>query len=200
MFIDLIKTETDTAVSKHDACDRYFPTMYEAISVIMQNVYGDLDTHNLAFKESRYVSIWSDALLEQAEARWIDTIFGISALMSISTQLSYSKNSGTLCAQHGVPLIKLAEAASINIATSIIKDSQVHLHSLRRLHLSKIEDSKRTDVEETKKSLLNNYLELVDRAGKVVARNSSSHIVEMVFAQFPFESFIRSKWLTKEVA
>jgi len=188
-------------VSKHENCDSYFSKMYEAVSIIMQKVYGDLEAHNQAFIKSGYVSIWNPELSEFAEGRWIDTIFGISALMSISTQLSHAKSSGALCCEHGIPFIKLAEAASINIATSIIKDSQLHLHSLRRFYAETLEKgADLEEVENPKKRLLGKYLAVVDQARDVVVKHTNSHSVEMVFSQYPFESLIESKWITKEVA
>ena len=188
-------------MSKHDNCDSYFSKMYEAVSIIMQKVYGDLEAHNNAFIKSGYVSVWNPELSDFAEGRWIDTIFGISALMSITTHLSHAKNSGVLCCQHGIPFIKLAEAASINIATSIIKDSQLHLHSLRRFYAEEIEKGANLkEADNQKKQLLGKYLALVDHARNLVVRQINSHSVEMVFSQYPFERLIESKWITKEVA
>lgn len=188
-------------MSKHENCDRYFSVMYDAVSIIMQKVYGDLEAHNKAFIKSGYVCTWNRELSELAEGRWIDSIFGISALMSISTQLSHAKSSGMLCYEHGIPIIKLAEAASINIATNIIRDSQLHLHSLGRFHSEKIEKSKDVEaVESRKKQLLDKYLALVDQARNTVVKHTNSHSVEMVFSQYSFESLIESKWITKEVA
>lgn len=191
----------DTAVSNHKKCDKYFSTMYEAVSVIMQRVYGDLEAHNRAFVVAGYINVWNEELSEIAKGRWIDTIFGISALMSISTQLSHAKSSGVLCCEHGIPFIKLAEAASINIATTILKDSQLHLHSLRRAQQGQIERNEQSNLpQDSKKLLLVDYLELVDHARGIVVEHTNTHSVEMVFSQYPFENLIESKWLTKEVA
>ena len=175
--------------------------MHEAIPEIMQKVYGDIEAHNQAFIKSGYVSIWNPELAEFAEGRWIDTIFGISALMSITTHLSHAKSLGVLCCEHGIPFIKLAEAASINIATSAIKDAQLHLHSLRRFYAKKPEKRvKLEEVENQKKQVLGKYIALVDHARDLVVKQINFHSVEMVFSQYPFEHLIESKWITQEVA
>ena len=106
-----------------------------------------------------------------------------------------------LCCEHGIPFIKLAEAASINIATSAIKDAQLHLHSLRRFYAKKPEKRvKLEEVENQKKQVLGKYIALVDHARDLVVKQINFHSVEMVFSQYPFERLIESKWITQEVA
>jgi hypothetical protein len=120
------------AASNHKDCGEYFAPLHQALAIVMQKVYRDIDGHNGAFIVSGYVQPWDRKLKKLAEARWIDTIFGISALMSISTQLSYCKSMGSLCKDHGTPFLKLVEAATSNIAVSVIQDSQLHLASIHR--------------------------------------------------------------------
>lgn len=120
------------AASSHKDCGEYFAPLHQALATVMQKVYGDIDGHNGAFIVSGYVQPWDRKLKKLAEARWVDTIFAISALMSISTQLSYCKSMGSLCKDHGTPFLKLVEAATSNIAVSVIQDSQLHLASINR--------------------------------------------------------------------
>ena len=120
------------AASNHKDCGEYFAPLHQALATVMQKVYRDIDGHNGAFIVSGYVQPWDRKLKKLAEARWIDTIFAISALMSISTQLSYCKSIGSLCKDHGTPFLKLVEAATSNIAVSIIQDSELHLASINR--------------------------------------------------------------------
>jgi len=189
------------AATNHEVCDEYFSVICEAINMIMQRVYGDLEAHNQAFIRSGFVSSWDERLAELAKGRWIDTIFGISALMSISTQLSYSKNSEALCCNHGIPVIKLAEATSINIATNMIKDSQLHLHSLLiKEKLGPVVGDSSLQSTEQKIRQLDAYFVSIQAAKKIVIGHTNSHRVEMVFSQFPFESLIKDQWLEKGVA
>jgi hypothetical protein len=72
------------AASSHKDCGKYFAPLHQALATVMQKVYGDIDGHNAAFIVSGYVQPWDRKLKKLAEARWIDTIFAISALMSIN--------------------------------------------------------------------------------------------------------------------
>lgn len=119
-----------TVVSDHRDCDQYFAVMHKALSTVMERVYGDIEAHDQTFIKSRHIQPWNENLAELAEGRWIDTIFAISALMTISTQLSYARSTNSLCSQHGIPFIKLVEAASSNIAANLVRDAQVHLDSI----------------------------------------------------------------------
>ena len=187
--------------NNHKSCETYFGNLNQVVAEIMQKVYGELESHNRAFIDSGYVNIWDEKLAELAEGRWIDTIFGISALMSISTQLSFAKSSGSLCVEHGVPVIKLAEATSINIASSMIKDSQIHLHSLLRLEKSLVlSNPGALKSHEIKNKQLQIYFDLISSARRIVLKHSNSHSVEMVFSQFSFNSKIEDLWIGKVVA
>ena len=119
-----------TVVSDHIDCDEYFGVMHRALSTIIERVYGDIEAHDQAFIKSRHIQPWNENLVELAEGRWIDTIFAISALMTISTQLSYARSTNSLCSKHGIPFLKLVEAASSNIAANLVRDAQVHLDSI----------------------------------------------------------------------
>lgn len=130
MFIGLITMGMVTVVSDHRDCDEYFAVMHQALSTIMQRVYGDIEAHDQTFIKSRHIQPWNENLSELAEGRWIDTIFSISALMTISTQLSYARSTNSLCSEHGIPFLKLVEAASSNIAANLVRDAQVHLDSI----------------------------------------------------------------------
>jgi hypothetical protein len=130
MFIGLITMGMVTVVSDHRDCDEYFAVMHQALSTIMQRVYGDIQAHDQTFIKSRHIQPWNENLAELAEGRWIDTIFSISALMTISTQLSYARSTNSLCREHGIPFLKLVEAASSNIAANLVRDAQVHLDSI----------------------------------------------------------------------
>jgi len=130
IFIGLITMGMVTVVSDHRDCDEYFAVMHQALSTIMERVYGDIDAHDQTFIKSRHLQPWDENLAELAEGRWIDTIFAISALMTISTQLSYARSTNSLCSEHGIPFLKLVEAASSNIAANLVRDAQVHLDSI----------------------------------------------------------------------
>lgn len=119
-----------TVVSDHRDCDEYFAVMHKALSTVMERVYGDIEAHDQTFIKSRHIQPWNENLAELAEGRWIDTIFAISALMTISTQLSYARSTNSLCSEHGIPFLKLVEAASSNIAANLVRDAQVHLDSI----------------------------------------------------------------------
>jgi hypothetical protein len=186
------------AVSEHQSCDEYFSVLYEALTTIMQKVYADLDEHDQTLLAEGYVQPWSDKIAEVAEGRWIDSLFAISALMTISTQLSYAKSSGNLCSKHATPFLKLSEAASVNIATYLINDSQIHLASLMRgLKL----DIPRENLPEVKSMLreqaLSKYLSLIDNVSETVEKQSSTHSLEMVFSQFRFKQLVGTKWTGK---
>ena len=119
-----------TVVSDHRDCNEYFAVMHKALATVMERVYGDIEAHDQTFIKSRHIQPWNENLSELAEGRWIDTIFAISALLTISTRLSYARSTKSLCKEHGIPFLKLVEAASSNIAANLVRDAQVHLDSI----------------------------------------------------------------------
>lgn len=185
-------------MSEHQSCDDYFAVMYEALSTIMQKVYADLDQHDEALLAGGYVQPWNEEIAEIAEGRWIDSLFGISALMTITTQLSYAKSSGNLCPTHATPFLKLSEAASVNIATYLMNDSQIHLASLMRsLKLDTPKETYAKSKSGLREQALSKYLNLIDSVSETVGSHSSPYNVEMVFSQFPFKKLIGKKWNVK---
>lgn len=182
------------AATKHDTCERYFGPLYQAIEIIMQRVYGESDFHRDSFVRNGYVAPWNEHLRDVAEERWIDTIFGISALLSVTTQLNHSNSQRKLCIQHGLPFLRLAQAAASNIAIYMVDDALLHLSSLRReanfnALIEPIDTSSNSSEH-----LMESYWEVVSQACDVVEEKSTSHQVEMVFAQFRFRELITKQW------
>lgn len=191
---------TDMDAINHNSCDQFFRPLYQAVEIIMQRVYGDADIHREAFVRKGLIAEWNEHLRDVAEERWIDTIFGISALLSVTTQLNHSHSQGKLCSQHGLPFLRLAQAAASNIAIFMIEDALLHLSSLRR------ESTKNKSVEDpnsvfgTSDNLLDSYWEVVNQASELVEDNSTEHQVEMVFSQFRFRELIAKQWKERSAA
>jgi len=188
------------AATKHDTCERYFGPLYQAVEVIMQRVYGESDFHRDSFVNNGYVASWNEHLRDVAEERWIDSVFGISALLSVTTQLNHSHSQGKLCIKHGLPFLRLAQGAASNIAIYMVEDALLHLSSLRR-------EAKMNALSEpidpswnTSEHLIDTYWEVVGQACDVVEENSTRHQVEMVFAQFRFRELIKKQWQERNAA
>lgn len=184
----------------HNSCNQFFRPLYQAVEIIMQRVYGDADTHRKAFVCKGFIAEWNEHLRDVAEERWIDTIFGISALLSVTTQLNHSHSQGKLCSQHGLPFLRLAQAAASNIAIFMIDDALLHLSSLRQesKNNKSVEDPNSTFG--TRDNLLDSYWEVVNQAIELVEDNSTDHQVEMVFSQFRFRELIARQWKERNAA
>ena len=182
------------AATKHDTCDRYFGPLYQAVEIVMQRVYGESDFHRDSFVNNGYVTPWNEHLRDVAEERWIDSIFGISALLSVTTQLNHSHSQGKLCIKHGLPFLRLAQAAASNIAIYMVDDALLHLSSLRREAKISAPTEPIDTSSNSSKHLIETYWEVVGQACDVVEENSTSHQVEMVFAQFRFRELITKQW------
>ena len=188
------------AATKHDTCERYFGPLYQALEVVMQRVYGESDFHRDSFVNSRYVAPWNDHLRDVAEERWIDSIFGISALLSVTTQLNYSHSQGKLCIKHGLPFLRLAQGAASNIAIFMVEDALVHLSSLKRqAKINALIETGDTTLNSSE-HLIETYWEVVGQACDVVEENSTRHQVEMVFSQFRFRDLITKQWQERNAA
>jgi hypothetical protein len=186
--------ETAMDAINHANCDQYFRPLYQAVEIIMQRVYGDADIHREAFVRKGLVAEWNEHLRDVAEERWIDTIFGISALLSVTTQLNHYHSQSKLCSQHGLPFLRLAQAAASNIAIFMIEDALLHLSSLRRVvKNSQFIDNPKSSFG-TSEKLLDSYWEVVNQASELVEDNSTEHQVEMVFSQFRFRELISKQW------
>lgn len=187
-------------VTKHDSCDLYFSPLYQAVEIVMQRVYGGSELHRNSFVNEGYVMIWDEHLKDIAEERWIDSIFGISALLSVTTQLNHSQSQGLLCVQHGLPFLRLAQAAASNIAIHMIDDALMHLSSLRfNLRTNPTVDTSR-ETADANKALFASYWQVVDGAIEVVEQHLAFHQVEMVFAQFRFRELVTKQWLERNAA
>lgn len=187
--------------NNHSECDAYFRNLYQAVFLVMEKVYAEHDEHLKKFVISDFISEWNDQLVEVVKGRWIDTLFGISALLSITTQLTHLKNTGKLCLEHGTPFVKLAEAAQVNIATNIIKDSQIHLASIyRHFKTEKLNADQIPDKQYQLEQALHIYKAVIKAGKEIVIRHSNLHSVEMVFAQFNLQRRIESEWLRRRAA
>lgn len=188
------------AATKHDNCERYFGPLYQALEVVMQRVYGESDFHRDTFVNNGYVAPWNEHLRDVAEERWIDSIFGISALLSVTTQLNHSHSQGKLCIKHGLPFLRLAQAAASNIAVYMVDDALLHLSSLRReAQVNALIEPVETSSNSSE-HLIETYWEVVGQACDLVEENSTSHQVEMVFAQFRFRDLITKQWQERKAA
>lgn len=188
------------AATKHGTCERYFGPLYQALEIVMQRVYGESDIHRDTFVNNGYVTTWNEHLRDVAEERWIDAIFGISALLSVTTQLNHSHSQGKFCIKHGLPFLRLAQAATSNIAIYMVDDALLHLSSLRggakiNALMQPIDTSSNSSEH-----LIETYWEVVGQACDVVEENSTSHQVEMVFAQFRFRDLITKQWQERKAA
>ncbi len=188
------------AATKHDTCERYFGPLYQALEVVMQRVYGESDFHRDSFVNSGYVAPWNEHLRDVAEERWIDSIFGISALLSVTTQLNHSHSQGKLCIKHGLPFLRLAQGAASNIAIYMVEDALLHLSSLKRqAKINALIETSDTTLNSSEQ-LIESYWQVVGQACDVVEENSTSHQVEMVFAQFRFRDLITRQWQERNAA
>jgi hypothetical protein len=186
--------------TNHEICDQFFRPLYQAVEIIMQRVYGDADIHREAFVRKGNVVAWNEHLRDVAEERWVDTIFGISALLSVTTQLNHSHSQGKLCSQHGLPFLRLAQAAASNIAIFMVDDALLHLSSLRREVKSHgFLDNSESQIG-TGEDLINSYWEVVQQARDLVEDNSTEYQVEMVFSQFRFRELITRQWRERSAA
>lgn len=187
--------------NNHSECDAYFMNLYQAVFLVMEKVYAEHDAHLKNFVGSGFVTKWNGELVELAKGRWIDTLFGISSLLSITTQLTHMKNTGKLCLEHGTPFLKLAEAAQVNIATNIIKDSQIHLASISRSFSNEQFNSDQSEEKQHQlKRVLFLYQGIINAGKEIVIRHSNLHSVEMVFAQFNLQRMIEGEWLRSRAA
>jgi hypothetical protein len=186
--------------TKHDSCDLYFSPLYQAVEIVMQRVYGGSELHRNSFVNKGYVMIWDEHLKDIAEERWIDSIFGISALLSVTTQLNHSQSQGLLCVQHGLPFLRLAQAAASNIAIHMIDDALMHLSSMKfNLKTNLTVDISRETIDPDLE-LFTSYWRVVDGAIGVVEQHLAPFQVEMVFAQFRFRELVTKQWRERKVA
>ncbi len=191
---------TAVDATKHDSCDRYFNPLYQAVEIVMQRVYGESDLHRNAFVHNGYIRKWNEYLKDVAEGRWIDAIFGISALLSVTTQLNNSRSLGKLCPQHGVPLLRLAQAAASNIAIYMVEDALLHLASLKRKEKTIKSSELIESITNDSQNLINSYWLVVSQACDVVRDKSMDYQVEMVFAQYRFRELITKQWKERAAA
>lgn len=188
------------AATKHDSCDQYFKPLYQAIEIVMQRVYGESDAHRNSFVDKGHIIGWNEKSSILVQERWIDTLFGISALLSLTTQLNYSRSQGKLCMQHGLPFLRLAQAASANIAIHMIDDSLIHLSSLRCKSMADSTVDSLNSTSGGHNNLIDNYWKIIVQARDVVEHHLNSHQLEMVFAQFQFRELITKQWIERKAA
>jgi len=183
------------AATKHDSCDQYFKPLYQAIEIVMQRVYGESDAHRYSFVDNGHIMRWNEKSSILVQERWIDTLFGISALLSLTTQLNYSRSQDKLCMQHGLPFLRLAQAASANIAIHMIDDALIHLSSLRCKSLADSTVDSLNSTSGANNNVIDDYWKIIVQARDVVERHLTSHQLEMVFSQFQFRELITKKWI-----